>query len=74
MCAPFQRNHCLRIKILGDCYYCVAGDLDNPLFDSTVTRKKVVDPNVPEDHASCCVEMALDIVVAIRSVCVFVTV
>ena len=21
----FQRNNCLRIKILGDCYYCVSG-------------------------------------------------
>jgi hypothetical protein len=20
-----QTNHCLRIKILGDCYYCVSG-------------------------------------------------
>lgn len=24
-----QNNHCLRIKILGDCYYCVSG-----LYDS----------------------------------------
>lgn len=22
---PLQENHCLRIKILGDCYYCVSG-------------------------------------------------
>lgn len=22
---PSQENHCLRIKILGDCYYCVSG-------------------------------------------------
>lgn len=22
---PPQENHCLRIKILGDCYYCVSG-------------------------------------------------
>ena len=21
----FQESHCLRIKLLGDCYYCVAG-------------------------------------------------
>ena len=21
----FQENHCLRIKILGDCYFCVSG-------------------------------------------------
>ncbi len=24
-CCSFQRNRCLRIKILGDCYYCVSG-------------------------------------------------
>ena len=24
----FQEHQCLRIKILGDCYYCVAGLLD----------------------------------------------
>lgn len=23
-----QDNNCLRIKILGDCYYCVSGVLD----------------------------------------------
>lgn len=23
--SPLQENHCLRIKILGDCYYCVSG-------------------------------------------------
>lgn len=21
----FQKNNCMRIKILGDCYYCVSG-------------------------------------------------
>ncbi|CAN8002696.1 unnamed protein product, partial [Ixodes hexagonus] len=24
-CCPAQENHCMRIKILGDCYYCVSG-------------------------------------------------
>lgn len=28
----FQENHCLRIKILGDCYYCVSG-LPEPRSD-----------------------------------------
>lgn len=28
----FQDNHCLRIKILGDCYYCVSG-LPEPRSD-----------------------------------------
>ncbi len=28
----FQNNHCLRIKILGDCYYCVSG-LPDPRAD-----------------------------------------
>lgn len=27
-----QENHCLRIKILGDCYYCVSG-LPEPRAD-----------------------------------------
>lgn len=27
VCVPFsiQENECMRIKILGDCYYCVSG-------------------------------------------------
>jgi hypothetical protein len=28
----FQENHCLRIKLLGDCYYCVSG-LPTPRSD-----------------------------------------
>lgn len=28
----FKENHCLRIKILGDCYYCVSG-LPEPRAD-----------------------------------------
>ena len=24
-CRVSQENHCLRIKLLGDCYYCVSG-------------------------------------------------
>ncbi|XP_038051898.1 adenylate cyclase type 3-like [Patiria miniata] len=46
-----ERHHQLRIKILGDCYYCICG--------------------VPEqrpDHAACCVQMGLDMVVAIAAV------
>lgn len=31
-CTLFQDNHCLRIKILGDCYYCVSG-LPEPRSD-----------------------------------------
>ncbi len=26
-----QENNCLRIKILGDCYYCVSGLYDNSI-------------------------------------------
>ncbi len=29
MCVCVQENNCLRIKILGDCYYCVSGLLDD---------------------------------------------
>ncbi|KAK7499413.1 hypothetical protein BaRGS_00009388, partial [Batillaria attramentaria] len=47
-----KNNHCLRIKILGDCYYCVSG---------------LPDPRA--DHAHCCVEMGLDMIDAIASVC-----
>ena len=43
-----QENHCLRIKILGDCYYCVSGL-----------------PEARADHASCCVEMGMDMIEAI---------
>jgi hypothetical protein len=25
LCIFEQENHCMRIKILGDCYYCVSG-------------------------------------------------
>lgn len=46
-----QENNCLRIKILGDCYYCVAGL-----------------PEPRADHASCAVEMGLDMIDAIASV------
>ena len=39
----------MRIKILGDCYYCVSG-----LYDQR------------EDHASCCVEMGLQMIDILR--------
>lgn len=41
-------HHCLRIKILGDCYYCVSGL-----------------PEPRADHATCAVEMGLDMIDAI---------
>ncbi|XP_055734389.1 adenylate cyclase type 5-like isoform X3 [Salvelinus fontinalis] len=44
-------NHCLRIKILGDCYYCVSGL-----------------PEARADHASCCVEMGVDMIEAISRI------
>ncbi|XP_077301910.1 adenylate cyclase type 6 [Arctopsyche grandis] len=44
-------HHCLRIKLLGDCYYCVSGL-----------------PEPRDDHAKCCVEMALDMIDAIALV------
>ncbi|KAH3715828.1 hypothetical protein DPMN_058541, partial [Dreissena polymorpha] len=47
-----KRNNCLRIKILGDCYYCVSGL-----------------PEARDDHAKCCVEMGLDMIEAIDTVC-----
>lgn len=43
-----EANKCLRIKILGDCYYCVSG----------VPANK----DKPEPHAKQCVEMGLDMI------------
>ncbi|XP_052094774.1 adenylate cyclase type 1-like [Mytilus californianus] len=47
-----KKNNCMRIKILGDCYYCVSGL-----------------PEERPDHAKCVVEMGLDMIEAIHSVC-----
>ena len=44
-------NHCLRIKLLGDCYYCVSGL-----------------PEARPDHASCAVQMGLDMIETINLV------
>uniref|UniRef100_H2YBC9 adenylate cyclase n=1 Tax=Ciona savignyi TaxID=51511 RepID=H2YBC9_CIOSA len=46
-----QRHNCLRIKILGDCYYCVCGL-----------------PEPRPDHAHSCVNLALEMIEAIRKV------
>uniref|UniRef100_UPI0035902C1D adenylate cyclase type 3-like n=1 Tax=Myxine glutinosa TaxID=7769 RepID=UPI0035902C1D len=46
-----EKNHQLRIKILGDCYYCICGL-----------------PEYRDDHASCSINMGLDMVTAIISV------
>lgn len=48
-------HHCLRIKILGDCYYCVSGL-----------------PEPRADHATCAVEMGLDMIDAIAYVVFFI--
>lgn len=49
----FQENQCLRIKILGDCYYCVSG--------LPISRPQ---------HAENCVTMGLQMIEAIRYICV----
>ncbi|KAI1290360.1 Adenylate cyclase type 8 [Halotydeus destructor] len=46
-----EDNNCLRIKLLGDCYYCVSGL-----------------PEARDDHAQCCVEMGLHMIMAIKRV------
>ncbi|KAL0271987.1 UNVERIFIED_CONTAM: hypothetical protein PYX00_005133 [Menopon gallinae] len=46
-----HQTHCLRIKLLGDCYYCVSGL-----------------PRARNDHATCCVEMGLHMIEAIKLV------
>ncbi|CAG5097000.1 Oidioi.mRNA.OKI2018_I69.XSR.g14885.t2.cds [Oikopleura dioica] len=46
-----NENHCLRIKLLGDCYYCVSGL-----------------PESRPDHATCAVQMGLDMIETINLV------
>lgn len=50
-----QDNHCLRIKLLGDCYYCVS------MFDSHSWKSR-------PDHAVCSVETGLHMIKAIKDV------
>lgn len=49
----FQKYHQLRIKILGDCYYCISGTFSG----ANVERS---------DHAVLCVHMGLSMVKAIK--------
>ncbi|XP_058056214.1 adenylyl cyclase 78C [Anopheles bellator] len=50
-----EDNHCLRIKLLGDCYYCVS------MFDSQSWKSR-------PDHAVCSVEAGLHMIKAIKDV------
>lgn len=50
----FQKYHQLRIKILGDCYYCISGTF---IDGANVERS---------DHAVLCVHMGLSMVKAIK--------
>lgn len=50
----FQTHKCMRIKILGDCYYCVSG----------VPEPDKEKPN----HAENCVEMGLAMIRLIKTV------
>ncbi|UYV81663.1 ADCY1 [Cordylochernes scorpioides] len=67
-CASFRtrletvKNHCLRIKILGDCYYCVCG-LPEPRSDHAV---KAVDMGLDMIDAIACVVEATDVQLAMR--------
>lgn len=51
----YQDNHCLRIKLLGDCYYCIS------MFDSKSWKSR-------PDHAVCSVETGLHMIRAIKDV------
>ena len=51
-----QEHSCVRIKILGDCYYCVSGIEEE--------RKQGADDK--REAAISCVRMGLDMVKAIR--------
>lgn len=50
-----QDNHCLRVKLLGDCYYCVSQ------FESDNWKTR-------PDHAVCSVETGLHMINAIKDV------
>jgi len=52
---PFKDNHCLRVKLLGDCYYCVSQ------FESDNWKTR-------PDHAVCSVETGLHMIKAIKDV------
>lgn len=53
--SPVQDNHCLRVKLLGDCYYCVSQ------FESDNWKTR-------PDHAVCSVETGLHMIKAIKDV------
>ncbi|KAL7734736.1 hypothetical protein ACLKA6_011024 [Drosophila palustris] len=50
-----EDNHCLRVKLLGDCYYCVSQ------FESDNWKTR-------PDHAVCSVETGLHMIMAIKDV------
>jgi adenylate cyclase 8 len=50
-----EDNHCLRIKLLGDCYYCIS------MFDQQSWKSR-------PDHAVCSVETGLHMIKAIKDV------
>ena len=56
-----QKHNCMRIKILGDCYYCISG-LPSP--DPEDKEKHISNP----DHARNSVEMGLAMIDLIREV------
>lgn len=53
--SAFKDNHCLRVKLLGDCYYCVSQ------FESDNWKTR-------PDHAVCSVETGLHMIKAIKDV------
>ena len=59
---------CLRIKLLGDCYYCVAGlPLSRPGETGTLEHNDGSD-SLCADHADCCVQLARHMITAIGAV------
>ena len=60
-CYYFQRHNCMRIKILGDCYYCISG---LPAPDPEDKEKQISNP----EHARNSVEMGLEMIELIREV------
>jgi len=62
-----HENHCMRIKILGDCYYCVSGKQTQIEIKWRLYLLKGL-PDPRSDHAICAVAMGLDMIHTIKLV------
>lgn len=65
-----SEHHCLRIKLLGDCYYCVSGLPEaRPDHVSLFLINELKFINLINFQALCAVEMGLDMIDALVFIC-----